>query len=66
MPLPQLKAYTSKDYWNLPDGERAELIGGQFYAMAPPSRDHQTLITELLSAVHRHTHGMKNRLFVVY
>ena len=33
--------YTSNDYWNLPEGEHAELIDGQLYAMAPPSRIHQ-------------------------
>ena len=32
---------SSKDYWNLPKGHRAELINGQFYDMAPPSRIHQ-------------------------
>lgn len=40
MPLPKQHTYTSEDYWNLPDGERAELIGGQLYNMAPPSRIH--------------------------
>ena len=35
--------YISKDYWNLPDGQRAELIDGQFYNMAPPSRIHQEI-----------------------
>lgn len=30
--------YTSKDYWDLPECERAELIDGKFYDMAPPSR----------------------------
>ena len=39
--------YTSDDYWNLPEGERAELIDGQFYAMAPPSRIHQKLCFQL-------------------
>lgn len=47
MPFPIDKSYTSEDYWNLPEGERAELINGQLYAMAPPSRIHQKLITEL-------------------
>ena len=42
MPLLK-KTYTSKDYWNLPDGQRAELIDGQFYNMAPPSRIHQEI-----------------------
>lgn len=44
MPLPKNKVYTSEDYWNLPDGDRAELINGQLYAMDPPSRVHQKLI----------------------
>ena len=36
--MPLLKNhYTSKDYWNLPEDERAELIGGTFYNMDPPS-----------------------------
>lgn len=43
MPLPKERTYTSEDYWNLPDGQRAELIGGQFYDMAPPSRVHQKI-----------------------
>ena len=42
VPMPLLKNhYTSKDYWNLPEGERAELIDGTFYNMALPSRLHQ-------------------------
>ena len=46
--MPLLKDYyTAEDYWNLPEGERAELINGQFYAMAPPSRIHQELVMEL-------------------
>ncbi len=44
MPLLKDDHYTSKDYWNLPEGERAELIDGKFYAMAPPSRIHQKLV----------------------
>ena len=43
--MPLLKdRYTSEDYWNLPEGERAELIDGKFYNMAPPSRIHQKLV----------------------
>ena len=44
MPLPKEHTYTSKDYWNLPEDQRAELIDGQFYDMAPPSRIHQKLV----------------------
>lgn len=47
MPLPQKRIYTSEDYWNLPDNQRAELIGGQLYDMAPPSRIHQELVQQL-------------------
>ena len=47
MPLPKRKSYTSDDYWNLPDGQRAELIDGQLYDMAPPYRIHQKLINRL-------------------
>ena len=48
MPLPKQHTCTSEDYWNLPDGQRAELIDGQLYNMAPHSRMHQ----EILSALH--------------
>ncbi len=56
MPLPknQNDTYTSEQYWNLPDGQRAELIDGRLYAMAPPSRIHQEIITGLVSAIHSH------------
>ncbi len=38
MPLPQEKAvYTTDDIYALPDGQRAELIEGQIYNMAPPA-----------------------------
>ena len=44
MPLLKNDHYTSEDYWNLPEEERAELINGKFYDMAPPSRIHQKLV----------------------
>ena len=39
MPLPKQIIYTIEDIYSLPDGERAELIDGQIYYMAPPTRD---------------------------
>lgn len=39
--------YTIEDIYALPDGERAELIGGQIYYMAPPSRTHQRISSYL-------------------
>lgn len=47
MPLPYEKLYTAEDYWNLPDGQRAELIDGKFYDMAPPNRIHQKISVQL-------------------
>ena len=43
MPLLRTDNCTAEDYWNLPEGERAELINGQLIAMATPSRTHQRL-----------------------
>lgn len=37
-------AYTIEKIYALSDGERAELIDGKIYAMAPPSRKHQDII----------------------
>lgn len=47
MSLPDNPICTAEDYWNLPEGERAELIDGQLYALASPSRIHQEIIIEL-------------------
>ena len=44
MPLPQENSYTIADIYALPDGKRAELIDGQIYDMAPPSRIHQEIV----------------------
>ena len=49
MALPQEKTYAIEDIYNLPEGTRAELIDGQIYYMAPPSKMHQ----EILGALYR-------------
>ena len=54
MPMPQERIDTSEDYWNLPEGQRAELIDGKLYAMAPPNPFHQELVMEISTAVHRY------------
>ena len=36
--------YTIDDIYALPEGERAELIDGQIYHMAPPNTNHQRLV----------------------
>ena len=51
MSLPKSQLYTIDDIYNLPDGERAELIDGQIYYMAPPSRMHQRISTRLASLI---------------
>ena len=47
MALAQNRIFTIEDIYNLPEGERAELIDGQIYMMAPPSRRHQEMIGSL-------------------
>lgn len=41
MPLPKNNSYTTDYIYSLPEGQRAELIDGVVYDMAPPSRIHQ-------------------------
>ena len=54
MPLPQGKIYTTDDIYALPDGERAELVDGQIYYMAPPSRKHQRISGELFTIINNY------------
>lgn len=54
MPLPKEHMYTIDDIYNLPDGTRAELINGQIYYMAPPSRKHQDILSFLHLAIGNH------------
>ena len=51
MALAREKLFTVDDIYALPQGERAELIDGQFHSMAPPSRRHQTIARKLFSAI---------------
>ena len=45
--LHQNKEYTIDDIYALPDGQRAELIDGRIYMMAPPTRRHQQILGAL-------------------
>ena len=54
MPLPKESTYTIDDIYALPEGERAELIDGHIYYMAPPSRIHQRISTRLTSIIDRY------------
>lgn len=39
--------YTVEDIYQLPEGQRAELINGDIYYMAPPNFMHQEIVSEL-------------------
>ena len=39
--------HTVDDIYALPEGERAELIDGKIYFMAPPSTKHQSFVSDL-------------------
>lgn len=45
------ETYTVEDIYALPDGERAELIDGKIYYMAPPSLKHQMLSGKLYQSI---------------
>nr|WP_295281321.1 Uma2 family endonuclease [uncultured Blautia sp.] len=45
------KVYTIDDIYALPEGERAELIDGHIYYMAPPNREHQKILMELSARI---------------
>ncbi len=59
MALPQKKLYTIDDIYALPDGQRAELIDGQIYDMAPPSTMHQRLVSELTISIGNYIRSKK-------
>lgn len=65
MALPQEQIYTVEDIYALPDGQRAELIDGQMYIMAPPIRIHQHLVMILSAYIHNYIKS-KNGSCLVY
>ena len=48
------KLYTLKDIYNLPDGERAELIDGIIYMMSPPKAAHQRIVSKLHGEIYEY------------
>ena len=54
MALPEENLCTIDDIYSLPDGERAELINGQIYYMAPPSRKNQKITGWLYQEIANH------------
>lgn len=59
MAFAQEKIYTVDDIYALPDGERAELIDGQIYYMAPPTRKHQDIVGELFGTIREYIRSKK-------
>lgn len=56
MPLPksQTQTYTTDYIYALPDGQRAELIDGVIYDMAPPSFRHQKISGSLYAIIYNY------------
>ena len=59
------KIYTEEDYYHLPEGVRAELIDGQIYDQAAPSRIHQNILMELAATIRDYIR-LKNGFCKVY
>ena len=57
--LAQFNLYTENDYYNLPENVRAELIDGQFYDMAAPSRIHQEILNTINNTIYNYIHSKK-------
>ncbi len=55
--LAQSTIYTEDDYYRLPENVRAELIDGQFYNMAAPSRIHQEILMFLANTIANYIHS---------
>lgn len=63
--LKKEKVYTIDDIYALPDGERAELIDGQIYYMAPPSWRHQSISSYLHYEIYNYIKGNKGECEVL-
>jgi Uma2 family endonuclease len=47
MAMKQERVYTVEDIYSLPEGERAEILDGFIFMMAPPNRIHQKIVNRL-------------------
>lgn len=59
MALTQKKNYTEEDYYHSPEDTRMELIDGQIYYQAAPSRIHQTISGELYTVINNYIKSQK-------
>ena len=59
-----MPVFTYADYCGWPDDERWELLDGEAYAMAAPSRVHQTIVGELFRQIANYLIGKPCRPFI--
>ena len=59
MALSQERTYTIDDIYALPEGQRAELIDGQMYMMAPPRTIHRRISSALHAAIYQYVKSEK-------
>ena len=57
--LAHANIYTEEDYDNLPENVRAELIDGQIYYMAAPSRVHQEILNYMNTEINIYLRSKK-------
>lgn len=65
MPLLKNETYTTDYIYALPDGQRAELIDGVVYNMAPPSFIHQKLVSKLSQSITNYIDSKKGNCEVI-
>ena len=65
MALAKQKIHTTEDIYQLPEGDRAELIDGDLYMMSPPNTTHQRISAALHAEIYNYirTHGGKCETF---
>ena len=63
--LQQEILYTTDYIENLPEGQRAELIDGHIYYMAPPTFKHQYLNTKLVSKIDQYITSNKGSCIAI-
>lgn len=59
------KGYTTIDIEMLPEGERAELIDGEMFMMAPPSFTHQEILVKLIFEIEWYIRKNKGKCKVI-
>ena len=63
MPLLQEKRYTLADAMTWDESERIELIYGDPFMMAPPTRTHQKISRELFGQLYNYLKGKKCEVY---